>query len=71
MSNDELRKVNERQRLESQYRQNNSKTRYISKGLKAVTATAGIIGSIYTIYDKGPKLVSAGKKVVNKIRRKR
>lgn len=68
MSNNELRKLNERQRLESQYKQQNSKTRYIVRGIAAVTTAAGVIGAASKIKKEAPGLLKSGKSIVDKAR---
>lgn len=79
MSNNELRRLNERQYLENQYKQNNSKIKKIAKTTAIIGTTAGIIKNIDTIYGfgkkisktkRGQKIISKGKNIVNKIRHK-
>lgn len=65
MSNAELKKLNERVRLEQEYSRLNPNT--IQKGWKFVTATAGIMGTSLALYNNSNQLISAGKTVGNKI----
>lgn len=71
MSNAELRKVNERIRLEQEYsRLNPSK---IKKGLAYVGAVAGVLGTISTLYEntnRAKKAIDAGKDIVEKMLKK-
>lgn len=65
MSNVELRKVNERTRLEQEYsRLNPSK---ISKGIAAVTAMAAIATTAVNLYNSGSKLAKIGKGAAEKM----
>lgn len=64
MSNQELRRLNERQKLETQYKQNNSR---LKKGAAAVIGTAAVIGAVSTIYKKSPELIKSGKRAVNNV----
>ena len=60
MSNAELRKLNERQNLERNYKQAN-KSR-IAKGMAFVTSSAVTTGTILTLYNNSGKLIDIGKK---------
>ena len=60
MSNAELRKLNERQNLERNYKQAN-KSR-IAKGMAFVTSAAATTGTILTLYNNSGKLIDVGKK---------
>lgn len=61
MSNNELRKVNERKRLENEYRNlNPSKRKQASKYIAAAAATTG---TIITLYNNSDKLIRIGKNV--------
>ena len=64
MSNAELRKLNERQNLESQYKKQNS---MIKKASVIVGATAATLGSINMIKNTAPQLIDFGKKVVKRM----
>lgn len=64
MSNNELRKLNERQRLESQYKQQNSK---ILKGIAAVTAAGAVVGAMTNIKKNSPGLVESGRNMVKRV----
>lgn len=68
MSNAELRKLNDRQNLERNYKSLNQST--ISKGIKAVTATAAVLGSVVALKNNGKQVIDMGKSVVNRIIRK-
>ena len=65
MSNAELRKLNERQNLERQYKQMN-KTR-IAKGIAFVASAAAITNTAVNLYNNSSKLVNIGKTAGNKI----
>lgn len=64
MSNAELKKLNERTRLEQEYSRLNPNV--ISKGWKMVVATAGIMGTLAGMYDNKNKLINVGKKFLKK-----
>ena len=66
MSNDDLRKVNNRDSLERTYKNNNSK---VGKTIAIVGTTAGVIGSLNAILKNSPGVVANGKKAVNRIAR--
>ena len=68
MSNAELRKLNERQNLERQYKSLNQNT--IQKGLKIAGATAATLGTVVGLYENGHKIIKIGKNVVDKISKK-
>ena len=70
MSNNELRRLNERQRLESQYKQQNSKIGKIIGTTGAIAVTAGIINNLSNLTEKTPKLINNGKRIYNKIKKK-
>lgn len=65
MSNIELRKLNERQNLESQYKRQNSK---IKKVAGIVGATAATLGAINAIKNTSPQLISSGKNAIQNIK---
>lgn len=65
MSNAELKRLNERSRLEQEYSRLNPKS--ISKGWKYVATAAGIMGTALSVYNSGSQLVGIGKKAGNKI----
>lgn len=68
MSNAELRKYNERVRLEQEYsRLNPSK---IKKGMTIAAGVAGTLTTINNLYNSGNSLITNGQKVVNKLRKK-
>ena len=62
MSNAELKKVNERQRLENEYRNLNPSK--IKTGMKYAAAIAGGMGTIATLYNNSSNLINIGKKIV-------
>lgn len=70
MSNNELRRLNERQRLESQYKQQNSKIGKIIGTTGAIAVTAGIINNLSNLTEKTPKLINNGKRIYNKLKKK-
>lgn len=64
MTNSELKKINERTRLEQEYsRLNPSK---ISKGVKIVGASAAILGTAVGAYNNANALVKIGKGILKK-----
>ena len=65
MSNAELRKLNERTRLESEYKQLNPSA--VRKGMKAVGATVAITGTLLSLYGNGERLIKTGKVIGDKI----
>lgn len=64
MSNAELKKINERTRLEQEYSRLNPST--VQKGWKFVAATAGVMGTTMALYNNSTQLINIGKKFVNK-----
>ena len=70
MSNDELRKLNNRQELERKYAKSNPKlrTRAVQKG-KQILAVAGTAVAVYNLATSpaGKAAVSSGKKVVDNV----
>lgn len=64
LSNAELKKVNERVRLEQEYSRLNPNT--IQKGWKFVAGTAAIAGTVVGLYNNSNQLIAAGKKFVGK-----
>ena len=64
MSNAELKKVNERVRLEQEYSRLNPGA--ISKGWKFVAATAGVMGTTMALYNNGSQIINLGKKFVGR-----
>lgn len=68
MSNAELKKFNERVRLEQEYsRLNPSK---IKKGMAIAVGVAGALTTVNNLYNSGNAIVANGKKVVNALRKK-
>ena len=60
MSNAELRKVNERKRLEQEYSRLNPRT--IKRGIAISARIVGALGTIGALADKSGKLIELGKK---------
>lgn len=68
MSNAELKRLNERSRLEQEYsRLNPSK---VAKGIKFVEVAAAATGTALTIYNNADKIVKIGKSVAEKMFKK-
>lgn len=63
MSNAELKKLNERSRLEQEYSRLNPKS--VSRGWKYVAKAAGVMGTALSVYNSGSQLVQLGKKAGN------
>lgn len=64
MSNAELRKLNERQNLEKNYKSLNPNV--ISRAAKIAGATAATLGTIVALESNGKHIISSGKKIVQK-----
>ena len=64
MSNAELKKANERQRLENEYRNLNPSK--VKSGLKYVTAVAGGMGTVIALYNNSNTLIGIGKKATKR-----
>lgn len=65
LSNAELRKLNERSRLEQEYKKLNPNA--ISKGWKYVGAAAGIMGTAIAVYNNSNQIAKIGKDIGGKI----
>lgn len=65
MSNAELRRLNERTRLEKEYKQLNPSG--FKKGVAFVTSAAAIMGTAVSIYNNGNSLVRIGRTVGSKV----
>ena len=65
MSNSELRKLNERQQLERNYKQLNKSQ--VAKGMAFITSAAAITNTLVNLYNNSDKLVKIGKGVGDKI----
>lgn len=63
LSNEELRKLNERQNLERNYRSANPSA--IKRGLVAASTIAGAMGTIVAIKSNGEQILNLGKKIVH------
>lgn len=68
MSNAELKKLNERQNLERNYKLSNPSM--ISKGFKIAGTTAAALGTILSLKQNGTQIISIGRGMVNKIIKK-
>ena len=64
MSNSELKKLNERTRLEQEYSRLNPSA--IQKGWKFVAGAAGVMGTALAVYNNSNQFVQIGKKFMNK-----
>lgn len=65
LSNAELKKLNERKRLEQEYSKLNPSA--ISKGWKYVAGAAGVMGTALAIYNNSNQLIKIGKTVGDKV----
>lgn len=65
MSNAELRKLNERQNLERNYKSFNKNT--IAKGIAFVGTAAAAIGTLNSLYNNSNNLIKNGQAIVNKL----
>lgn len=63
MSNAELRKLNERARLEQEYSRLNPNA--IKKGIAIVGTFSGLLGTAVTLYNNTNNVVKLGKKFLN------
>lgn len=61
LSNAELRKLNDRQQLERTHKSLNKST--IAKGMAAVGAVVGTMGTVLALHDNGSRLIKIGKKM--------
>lgn len=61
MTNAELKKLNERTRLEQEYKKLNPNV--ISKGWKYVGATVGVMGTVIALRNNGQQMISIGKDI--------
>lgn len=68
LSNAELKKINERRRLESEYVRLHPNT--LKKGAAIVATTAATLGGIVAIKNNGKDLINAGKAIVRSRRYK-
>lgn len=64
MSNAELKKLNERTRLEQEYSRLNPNT--VQKGWKYVAAGAATLGTVAGLYNNSQTLIKAGKKIAER-----
>ena len=65
MSNSELKKLNERSRLEQEYSRLNPSA--VRKGWKFVAGAAGIMGTTLAVYNNSNRIVQIGKKAGDKL----
>lgn len=63
MSNAELKKLNERTRLEDEYSRLNPGL--IKKGITAAATTAAALGTVIALQNNGAKVINLGKSVVS------
>ena len=63
MTNEELRELNKRQELESNYRRNNPNA--YKKAMKFVGATVATMGTVSALYNNSKQTIALGKKAVN------
>lgn len=68
MSNAELKKLNERTRLEQEYKKLNPSV--IKKGWTYTAATVGVMGTVLALYNNSNQLVNIGKKAVTAMTKK-
>lgn len=64
LSNNELRKLNDRMNLEQNYRRLNPST--VSKGLAIATTTAAALGTVANLYNNYNQVINIGKKILKK-----
>lgn len=64
MSNAELKKLNERKRLEQEYSRLNPSA--VKKGLAVAGGVAAALGTVIALHDNGKKVIELGKKVISK-----
>lgn len=62
MSNAELKRLNERQNLERQYKQANPST--INKGMKAAATVVAVTTTAINLYNNADKIIRIGKEAV-------
>lgn len=67
MSNAELRKLNERQNLERNYKSLNPSI--ISRGAKAVGVTAAALGTVVGIQKNGSKIIKMGQNIIDRFKK--
>lgn len=65
MSNAELKRLNERTRLEQEYSRLNPSNR--KKAIAAVTATAATMGTLLNLYNNSDKLIEKGRPIAQKL----
>ncbi len=65
MSNAELRKLNERTRLENEHKQLNPGA--VRKGMKAVGTAVAVTGTVLSLYNNGERMIKLGKTIGDKI----
>ena len=68
MSNEEIRTLNKRKQLESDYKRLNRGK--IAKGMAIVGSTAAFTASVITIKNNAPQLIEAGRVAYNTIKKK-
>ena len=69
MTNAELKKLNERTRLEQEYKKLNPNV--ISKGWKYVGATVGVMGTVIALRNNSQQMISIGKDIAEVLLKKK
>lgn len=67
MSNAEIKKLNERTRLEQEYSRLNPGV--VKKGLAAAAAISGTLGTVVALRNNGAQVISMGKSVVKAMKK--
>ncbi len=67
LSNQDLKKLNERVRLEQEYSRLNPST--VSKGMKVAAGIAGGLGTIAALYNNSQTLIRAGRAIADKMQK--
>lgn len=68
MTNEELRELNKRQELESNYRRNNPNV--YKKAMKFAGATVATMGTVSTLYNNSQNMIKLGQKAVKRMSKK-
>jgi len=66
MSNDEIKTLNKRRQLETDYKRLNKGQ--IAKGMAIIGSTSAFTASVLTIKNNAPQLIDGGKKAVNSLK---
>lgn len=67
MSNQELKQLNQRVELESNYKRLHPSK--VQKGMKIAAGIAGGMGTVIALYNNGNKIIKIGKKAASKLKR--